>query len=151
MEKMEKIEWDEKLSVDIEEIDELQKKMFALINVLIDLKNEDAEAKEGATNVAELTEYGRYFFSKEEELMRKCGYPEVENHSREHRRFIKTTVGLRRQVADDKDNLSYDVIRELRDWLLVHISTRDAAYVPFIRTHRYIDACRGGGRFSPGC
>lgn len=141
-EKMNKLEWSDSLSVDIQEIDDLQQKMFALLNVLIDIKNDNANAKDSSTNVAELTEYGRYYFSKEEELLRKAGYPEVEVHAKEHRQFIKTTVSLRRQVAEDKGNLTYDVIRELRDWLIVHISTFDAKYVPFLRTVKYLDDSR---------
>ncbi|SMC69612.1 hemerythrin [Desulfocicer vacuolatum DSM 3385] len=142
MEKIEKIEWDEQLSVDIPEIDDLQKKMFALLNVLIDLKDDQANAKDSSINVAELTEYGKYYFSKEEEYLRKAGYPETDDHAREHRKFIKTTVSLRRQVAEDKANLSYGVIKDLRDWLIVHISTQDHKYVPFLRTFAYVNECR---------
>ena len=138
MEKIEKIKWDEALSVDIPEIDDLQKKIFALIDVLIDLKDDHANAKDSSINVAELTEYGRYYFSKEEEYLRKAGYPETDVHAKEHRRFIKSTVSLRRQVAEDRNNLTYGVIKELRDWLIVHISTHDHKYVPFLRTNSYI-------------
>ncbi|MFK5952961.1 MAG: bacteriohemerythrin [Desulfobacterium sp.] len=142
MEKIEKIEWDEQLSVDIPEVDELQKKMFALLNVLIDLKDDHANAKDSSINVAELTEYGKYYFAKEEEYLRKASYPEIDEHAKEHRKFIKTTISLRRQVAEDKSNLSYRVIKDLRDWLIVHISTRDHRYVPFLRTFTYLNECR---------
>ncbi len=142
MEKIDKIEWDAGLSVDIPEIDELQKKIFALLDVLIDLKDDQANAKDSSINVAELTEYGRYYFSKEEEYLRKAGYPEIEVHAKEHRRFIKSTVSLRRQVAEDRNNLTYGIIKELRDWLIVHISTHDHKYVPFLRTNSYILECR---------
>lgn len=138
MENIEKIEWDEKLSVDIPEIDELQKKMFALLNVLIDLKEEQKDAKECSNMVAEINEYSRYYFSKEEEYLRKNGYPEIEPHAKEHRKFIKTVISLRRQVTEDKDNLNYDVIKQMRDWLVDHIITSDLMYVPFLRTNAYL-------------
>ena len=142
MEKIEAFEWNEELSVDIPEIDELQKKMFALLNVLIDLKDKNKDGKECSNMVAELNEYSRYFFSKEEEYLRKCGYPEIEYHSKEHRKFIKNTVSLRRQVTEDKDNLSYEVIQQMRDWLVEHIQTSDLLYVPFLRTTNYIKECK---------
>ena len=47
---LEKIDWDSGLSVDIEEIDELQKKMFALLNVLIDLKENRCRRKGNCYN-----------------------------------------------------------------------------------------------------
>jgi len=43
---IEKVEWDEKYSVDIEEIDVHQKKMFELFNQLIDMKQSGADTKE---------------------------------------------------------------------------------------------------------
>ncbi len=138
MEKIDKIEWDEKLSVDIPEIDELQKKMFALLNVLIDLKHKNKDAKECSNMVAEINEYSRYFFSKEEEYLRKSGYPEIDVHAKEHRKFIKNTISLRRQVTEDKDNLNYEVIRQMRNWLVDHIITSDLMYVPFLRTTAYL-------------
>ncbi|ACN15149.1 methyl-accepting chemotaxis protein (Hemerythrin family protein) [Desulforapulum autotrophicum HRM2] len=138
MEKLDKIEWDEKLSVDIPEIDELQKKMFALLNVLIDLKLKNKDAKECSNMVAEINEYSRYFFSKEEEYLRKAGYPEIDTHAKEHRKFIKNTISLRRQVTEDKDNLNYEVIRQMRNWLVDHIITSDLMYVPFLRTTAYL-------------
>ncbi|MEA1967855.1 MAG: bacteriohemerythrin [Thermodesulfobacteriota bacterium] len=142
IEKIEKIEWDEKLSVDIDDIDELQKKMFALFNVLIDLKANDAGAKECSSMVAEINEYSRYYFSQEEAYLKKCGYPEVDAHAKEHRRFIKITIGLRREVAEDKDNLSYEIIKIMRDWLVEHIINCDLLYVPFLRTSRFIKECK---------
>ena len=138
VENIDKIEWDERLSVDIPEIDELQKKMFALLNVLIDLKQNHKDAKECSNMVAEINEYSRYFFSKEEEYLRKNGYPEIEIHAKEHRKFIKTVINLRRQVTEDKENLNYAVIKQMRDWLVDHIITSDLMYVPFIRTNTYL-------------
>ncbi len=138
MEKIEKFEWKEELSVDIPEIDELQKKMFALLNVLIDLKDNDKDGKECSNMVAELNEYSKYFFSKEEEYLRRCGYPEIDYHAKEHRKFVKNAISLRRQVTEDKENLSYEVIIQLQEWLVQHIMTSDLLYVPFLRTTNYI-------------
>ncbi len=77
---MKKINWDEKLSVDIPEIDELQKKMLALINVLIDLKESSAEGKELTNMISEINEYSKYYFSIEEEYLKKNKYPEFLEH-----------------------------------------------------------------------
>ncbi len=45
MSSIEKLNWDPKYSVDIEEIDACQKKAFELFNKLIDLKEEETESK----------------------------------------------------------------------------------------------------------
>ncbi|MBF0378852.1 MAG: hemerythrin family protein [Desulfamplus sp.] len=137
------IEWEQSLSVDIPEIDELQKKIFAMLNGLINNHDQDDEiVKDGAAMVAELTEYSRYYFSKEEEYLRRCGYPDIDCHSKEHRQFIKNTINLRRQVSEDKKNLCYDSVSNLRDWLVNHISGTDHIYVPFVRINNYVEECR---------
>lgn len=139
----ERIEWNESLSVDIPEIDELQKKVFELLDGLVN-RHEHYEdgPKDAAGMVVELTEYSRYYFSKEEAYLRKCGYPDIDCHSKEHRQFIKNTINLRRQVAEDKKNLSYESVSFLRDWLVNHISHSDRTYIPFIRINNYIEDCR---------
>ena len=43
-----------------------EKKLFALINALIDLMESDAEKKECANMISEISEYSKYFFSIEE-------------------------------------------------------------------------------------
>ncbi len=141
MEKIEKIEWDKKLSVDIKEIDDLQQKMFALLNALIDLKNKKADTKDCTNMMAEIHDYSRYFFSREEDYMKKNGYPELDTHAREHRQFIKMAITFRRQVAEDRDNFTDDLIKSMRDWLVDHILTCDLLYVPFLRTNKYIEEC----------
>lgn len=139
MGEMEKIEWTEDLSVDLREIDDLQKKMFALFNALIDLKESDAEAKECANMMSEINEYAKYYFSQEEEILRENKYPELELHSGEHKHFTKHTISMRRIVSEDKENLTYESIRELQDWLVDHIKEHDLLYVPFLRINRFIE------------
>lgn len=138
-----KIEWEPSLSVDIPEIDELQKRVFVLLNGLINQHELDDEMiKDSASMVAELIEYSRYYFSKEEEYLRRCGYPDIDSHSKEHRQFIKNSIALRRHVSEDKRNLSYDAVSNLRDWLVSHISGSDHMYVPFVRINNYVEDCR---------
>lgn len=141
MDNLEKLDWDPSLSVDIPEIDELQKKMFALFNVLIDMKTDASEDKDCANMISEINEYCKFYFGKEEEYLKKEGYPDFESHAKEHRQFVKTTINLRREVAEEVENLTYQAIKDLREWLVTHISRRDALYVPYLRIKKYIREC----------
>ncbi|MCK5097238.1 MAG: hemerythrin family protein [Desulfobacteraceae bacterium] len=134
---MEKIEWDEKLSVDIPEIDELQKKLFALINALIDLMESNAEKKECANMISEISEYSKYFFSIEEEYLKRNKYPEFIEHSKMHRKFESFVMDFRRLVADDKNNLNDEIVTELKNLLTNHIKTFDLKFVPFLRINSF--------------
>ncbi|THB79841.1 MAG: chemotaxis protein [Desulfobacteraceae bacterium] len=138
MKTLEKVDWDPAFSVDIPEIDELQKKMFALFNALIDLKDKGADTKDCTNMISEINEYCKFYFSKEEEYLKREGYPDFESHIREHRQFVKSTISLRREVADTMDNMTYEVIDELREWLIAHIKNSDSLYVPFLRIKKYV-------------
>ncbi len=136
---IEKIEWDPGYSVDIEEIDMHQKKMFELFNLLIDSKKSEIDAKACSNIISDITEYGKLYFSTEERILREKGYPDLSAHSRTHRQFIRNSISLRREVLEDITNLTDDVILELRDWLINHIINSDSDYVPFLRINQYIE------------
>jgi len=135
---IDKIEWDQKYSVDIEEVDRCQKKMFELFNELIDLKSENRDAKEYINKISEINDFAKLFFSIEEKVLRQKKYPDYQNHAKAHRQFIKSSISLRREIADDIGNLTDEVIMEVRDWLINHILTKDVLYVPFVRITNYI-------------
>lgn len=134
-----KIEWDPAFSVDVEEIDTYQKKMFELFNELITLKQKKADAKAVTNLISEINDYGKLFFSTEEKVLKRKKYPDFEAHSKSHRQFVRSAISLRREIAEDINNLTMEVILELRDWLVEHIQTSDSLYVPFLRIHQYIE------------
>ena len=139
MGKLTKIEWEEKYSVDIEAVDTHQKKMFTLFNELVDLKGTRTDPKDFTNKISEINDYAKLFFSTEEKILRKKGYPDFQDHTKAHRQFIKSSISLRREIADDISNLTDEVILELREWLIDHISNMDVLYVPFIRINNYLD------------
>ncbi|MCP4671462.1 MAG: hemerythrin family protein [Desulfobacula sp.] len=138
MKSIEKMEWESKYSVGIEEIDNHQKKMFELFNELIDKKELKLETKEYINMIARINEYSRLYFSIEEKLLKKNGYPDFGEHAIAHRQFTKSFISLRREIAEDVENLSYDVIDELRNWMINHILTFDSLYIPFLRINKYV-------------
>jgi hemerythrin len=136
---LEKIDWDPKFSVDIEEIDIHQKKMFELFNQLIDMKKAEVDTKLCINMISDINDYGKLYFSTEERYLRKKKYPDFAGHAKIHRQFIKNSISLRREVAEDIANLTDDAILELRNWLINHITTLDFCYVPFLRINKYIE------------
>ncbi len=134
-----KIEWEEKYSVGVPEIDTFQKGIFEKFNELIDLKLQKADAKAVTNMISDINDYSKMFFAKEERLLRQRKYPDLESHSKGHRQFIRSSIGLRREIAEDINNLTMEIILELRDWLVDHVETSDSLYVPFVRIHQYIE------------
>ncbi|MCD4676990.1 MAG: bacteriohemerythrin [Desulfobacula sp.] len=139
MNNIEKIEWEPKYSVGIEEIDAHQKKMFELFNQLIDMKESSAEAKVCINMISVINENSKLYFSTEEKYLKKKGYPDFGTHFKAHRQFIKNSIALRREISEDIENLTNDVIVQLRNWMINHILTFDSRYIPFLRINQYIE------------
>ncbi len=133
------MEWDQKFSVDIEEIDVYQQKMFELFNQLIELKENKNDVKECINLISEINDASKLYFSAEERMLRKNKYPDFSSHAKVHREFTKRSINLRREIAEDIENLTFEVIVELRQWLIDHIMTLDSLYIPFIRITGYIE------------
>lgn len=132
------MDWDPKFSVDIEEIDVHQQKMFVLFNQLIELKENKKDAKECINLISEINDEAKLYFSTEEKILRLNKYPDFQTHSKAHREFTKRSISLRREISEDINNLTIDVIVELRQWLIDHIQSFDSLYIPFIRITDYI-------------
>ena len=124
------------------EFDEYQKKMFELFNELIDIKTSGAESKEYIDAVNAINENARQFFSTEEKYLKKKAYPDLSAQMKAHRRFLKFSMGLRREMAEDESALNSDSIEKLRDRLINHILNEDSLYVPFMNLSQYIEDCK---------
>ena len=134
-----KIEWEEKFSVDVPELDAYQKEILEKFNTLIDMKTNDEEAKVVTNMISDINDFSKMYFAREEKLLRQRKYPDLESHAKFHRQFIRNSISLRREIAEDINNLTIEIILVLRDWLVDHIETSDSLYVPFLRIHQYID------------
>ena len=135
------IEWDEKYSVDEPELDECRKQLMDMFNTLIEIKTDKGDTKDVANLINEINYFSKIFFSKEEKILGRKGYPDLDTHAKIHRRFIKKAIGIRREIAEDVDNLAIEDIVELRDWLITHFEVTDTLFIPFLRIHRYVDEC----------
>ncbi|NWH04568.1 bacteriohemerythrin [Desulfobacter latus] len=135
------IEWDEKYSVDVPELDEYRRQLMDMFNSLIEIRANKGDEKDVTNLVTEINEFSKIFFSKEEKVLGQKGYPDLDIHSKAHRQFIKKAIGLRREIAENVDHLAIEDIVELRDWLIRHFEIRDTLFIPFLRIHKYVDAC----------
>ena len=139
MASVEKMDWNPKFSVDINEIDTFQKTMFELFNQLIELKNKKKESKDCINQISEINEFSKVYFSTEEKILKKSEYPDFSEHSKAHRQFNRRFISLRRELAEDVGNLTDEVIEDLRQWLITHILELDSQYVPFLRITDFIE------------
>lgn len=128
------VEWEEKYLLGVEQFDAHHKHLVGLLNKVYEmfLLNDVAEGKLQEI-LDSLAEYANYHFDQEESWMCEVGYPRLEEHILEHKRFIYKLYELNRQFKEDTSYLTLEIVSFLRRWLLEHIMSADAKYSVFIR------------------
>ncbi len=132
------IRWKDTYSVNVEEIDNQHKKLFEIGGRLYDLsslKDDFDHYDEIMDIIGELRDYTIYHFNFEEELLKKNGYEEIENHSIEHDFFVKKLKRIEKKDIDGQQGQTIMEITEfLIDWVSSHILKSDMQYKPYLNS-----------------
>lgn len=125
---MDKIEWSDDFSVGVAEIDNQHQQLIAIINDLIDAKNQNKDIDVVSAMLSRMANYLDYHFGTEEKYMIRFHYPGLDSHRNEHRTFIRKVFEFRKQYSRDSQSLSRDLLTFLMDWLRNHILETDKGY-----------------------
>lgn len=124
-------EWDDKFEVGIPAVDEQHRKLVELINQLfVALGEGKVEAIMGGV-LEELFEYTVNHFTDEDDLQAESGYPKHLDHKKNHDLFTAKVKGLKDEFLSGKTDISLEVIRFLKDWLIDHIMGEDKAFARY--------------------
>jgi len=126
------IEWNEELSVGIQEVDEQHKILVDLLNRLYEaiIRQNDNVVIGGI--LLELHQYTVVHFAVEESLMRIFDYDSYEEHKKHHADLTKQVVELENKFNASEITISMEVLNFLRSWLTNHILTEDKKYAPIL-------------------
>ncbi len=119
------MDWNDELSIGIEEIDAQHKVLIALVNRLNDAILERKGSAVTADILAELAQYTKTHFIVEESLMRILGYPDYDDHKQNHENLIQEILNLQEMVGLGKKSINYELLHFLRKWLTHHIMKSD--------------------------
>jgi hemerythrin len=126
------IEWNEKYSVKIEEIDNQHKQLFSIINRLHDAM----KARKGKEIIGgllgELVDYTYYHFATEEKYFRLYNYPHFDVHKSEHDLMRGLTADLKRKFDANAEMIIIEAMELLKDWLSDHVLGSDGKYGSFL-------------------
>lgn len=119
---MERLVWKDDYSIDGDLIDRQHRRLFEIFNDYSEdhAEGEGREATEAVLRA--LAAYADEHFDREEELMEEKGYPELEEHRKEHERF---KADLSQRVVDFQEGdamAAVKVMQDVRQWLFNHIT-----------------------------
>lgn len=130
---MEHVAWDEKMSVGVAVLDDDHKKLIDMFNALLKtgIAEKDRDSLSGLLGA--LSDYTKFHFAREEDLMENQGYPNLAQHKEAHRYFIDEVQKLCQDNDDSNEMmLRIDLILLLKEWLIEHIQNVDVQYKPFM-------------------
>jgi hemerythrin-like metal-binding protein len=128
------IVFDDKIRIGLTDIDSQHRKLVDLINRLHkSMKLRQGKAQSGHI-LNELVDYTVTHFQFEENLMKKYGYQESDDHFLKHKDLVAKVGDFRNRFTQGNATLSMDLMDFLKDWLLIHINVTDRKYVPFFKS-----------------
>jgi hemerythrin len=129
--KMAVINWDDSLSVGVEEIDRQHKKLIGMVNDLDDAMRKGKGKDVLGTIIEKMNTYTVTHFRTEEDYFNRLGYPESVSHKKEHVHFVNRSSEIKNEFASGKLALSIQVMEFLGKWWKDHILGTDKKYSRF--------------------
>lgn len=130
---MNEIQWSKKLSVHVTEIDEQHQMLFDILNRAVVALEPMADETILQGLLQELTEYGSFHFTTEEQYFKEFQYTWEQQHIDQHRLFIGK-IGKLRESLKSKDFTGCSTqILGMLDWLVHHLKTDDQKFGVFMR------------------
>lgn len=126
MNKIPYIKWEPNYTVHVEILDEQHRKLFDIVNDLID------ETEMGSTRllpvIQDLVQYLSVHFHQEHLVMMKSGYPGFLQHSQEHRRFTDKIEEFLQSYRQGDAELGLKMIVYMKEWIFNHTTRLDRQY-----------------------
>ena len=130
---MEHVVWDETMSVGVGVLDNDHKRLLEMFNGLLKTGVSTKSKDDLIPLIEGLRDYTNVHFRREEAIMERHGFPDLEAHKAAHRYFVDEVDKLCHDFDGGNETmLRIDLILLLKDWLIEHIQTTDKQYQPFL-------------------
>jgi len=137
---MGKVEWCDGLSMGIAEIDNDHKKLLSLINQISDAIDSQQTRQVISDIFDQLEHYTIQHFAREEALLYRCQYDDIESHIKSHQAFSQKIAELKNLLLTNSSRqVAEEVSQLLINWLINHIVAEDLRYIPALNKHNLCD------------
>ncbi len=131
--KLSRITWIPKYSVAVEAIDAQHRKLFDTMNHLLDVFESDSG--DPFPVIKELVDYLSIHFHAEHMVMAEARYPDFAGHMQEHKKFTTRTEQFLKGYKEQNQEVTFDMVVFLRDWVFGHTCGIDQGYGDYLRKH----------------
>ena len=127
------ISWGDLYKLNIDIIDAQHKKLIDLINKLHDAFTEGKAHEVTNDIIDEMLNYADYHFQMEEVIFDKHDYPLSSEHKIIHNDFFEKANVYKARVLKGEENVHYDLLKYLKEWLIKHIQGEDVKYAEYFK------------------
>ena len=130
-----KVEWQENLSVGVEEIDRQHKLLFDKYNAFFTAYSEGCGHEEVVRLLSFLENYVAFHFAEEESLQLRIAFPDYLKHRMQHQELTRKVAELSERFKNQGPDPSLITTTGLlmTGWLIEHISVMDRAIGRFMK------------------
>lgn len=128
------IQWEEKFSVKIPDIDRQHQHLIDLINSLYDAMRTGQGKTKLQEVLDELINYTDYHFKTEEKLFDTYHYPHKLEHRKHHDSLRSQVIDFNTKFHDGRSTISLELLSFLKDWVKSHILDEDLKYSEFLQS-----------------
>ncbi len=133
-ESMTLMEWNDALSVNIEEVDRHHKILINLMNdvyrgVMLEQPTDSVHHA-----LDELVNFTVTHFAYEEKLFSEHGYPDQHSHSEKHKALLSQVGDVVNRYKSGDTSVGTAMMMFLKDWLVKHIMGTDQEYTKFLNS-----------------
>lgn len=126
-----RLNWDEGYSVGVRSLDEDHRQLFESVNGLIDEighGSRGAAIQEALDLILEdIVEH----FDREEALLEKVGFPELQEHQADHYLLLRTVLRFKTELKYDRLDTAA-AARFLVAWVREHLVKQDLKFKPYV-------------------
>ena len=132
--------WNESMTVGVKQFDRDHKRLFYMmvhLNGVLQLEDRRGQIPEGEIDYAvkELEKYFRGHLFREENVMARAGYPDIEAHVEEHCHFmIRVNEISHLSTGSTSAERAREIVQFMYEWLTRHIIVTDRKYMEFLNS-----------------
>lgn len=126
------LQWNEQFRVNVKNLNNQHKRLIDMINELHNAMRTGKTHDVLGKTLNALSDYTRYHFGEEENLMITHGYPDSALHKSQHDDFISKLRDCIEKYEAGRITVSVELMNFLRDWFNNHIMGTDKNYSRFL-------------------
>ncbi|MBF0351061.1 MAG: bacteriohemerythrin [SAR324 cluster bacterium] len=129
------VHWDDVFKTGLAEADRQHQLLFDIVNQIRNGAENGIDRESLGSLIGGLIDYTKFHFKFEEDLLKKQGYPEYDNHKRIHDGFARKALEYQQRFEREQaETLCIELTNLLKDWLINHIMKEDTKYGTFLNS-----------------